>query len=133
MQELLLEVKRTLFYITVWGALVIAAMYYAGQSYLISGFIFGIICSMVYYLLMSYRVKKSIELPVAKAVSSMRTGWLIRLSFIVLMLVLAAKLQQINLWSAVAGLFSLHAVLLFNAVVYIIRGIARQCMISRKE
>ena len=78
-------------------------------------------------------MKKSIELPVAKAVSSMRTGWLIRLSFIVLMFVLAARLQQINLWSAVAGLFSLHAVLLFNAVVFIIRGIARQCMISRKE
>lgn len=133
MQELLQEVKSTLFHMIAWSILVITAMFCVGWGYLIPGFIFGIICSIIYYLLMSYRIKRSVELPVAKAVSSMRTGWLVRLSFVILMLVLAARLQQINLWSAVAGLFSLHIVLLFKTVIFIIKGIARQCIISRKE
>ncbi|MPL68975.1 hypothetical protein SDC9_14708 [bioreactor metagenome] len=122
MQEFLIEVKHTLIGIGAWGIIVIGAMYYSGLLSLIPGFTVGLATSVVYYLLMCYRVKKSLELPAAKAVSSMRTGWLVRLSFVIIMLVLSVKLPQINLWAAVAGMFSWHAVLVFNTVILIVKN-----------
>lgn len=122
MQEFFNEVKRTLLHLAAWGALVVSAMYFFGAIELIPGFMLGIGTSIIYYLLMSYRVKKSAELPTAKAIAYMRVGGLGRLIFVIFMLFLAAKLRQINLWSAVAGIFSLHAVMVVNAAILIIKG-----------
>lgn len=124
MQEFYKEVKRTLIEIIIWGAAVALSMYCFGFKFLIVGFLFGLGTSLVYYLLMCYRVRKSVEQPASKAISYMRIGWLIRLSFVAVMLLLAVKLRQVNIWSAVAGVFSLHAVLIFNALVIIIKGTA---------
>ncbi|MPM69096.1 hypothetical protein SDC9_116040 [bioreactor metagenome] len=121
MQEFFKEVKRTLVHLAVWGGLVVGAMYFSGAVVLISGFMLGLGTSVIYYLLMSYRVKKSAELPAAKAISYMRVGGLGRLVFVIIMLFLAAKMRQINLWSAVAGIFSLHAVMVLNAALLIIK------------
>ncbi|MGI6092384.1 MAG: hypothetical protein GX348_01900 [Veillonellaceae bacterium] len=133
MQEFFNEVKRTLLHLAVWGALVVSAMYFSGSLALIPGFILGLGTSIVYYLLMSYRVKKSAELPAAKAISYMRAGGMGRLIFIIAMLFLAAKLQQINLWSAVAGIFSLHAVMVFNAALLIIKDTGGRVQTRGKE
>lgn len=122
MQEFFYEVKRTLAQMLLWGSMVLCCMYLTGAAPLIPGFILGFLTSLIYYLLTCYRVKKCLELPLTKAVSYMRIGWALRLVFIVLMLGLSIHMPQLNFWGAVGGMFSLHAVMLFNAAIIIIKG-----------
>ena len=121
MQEYVVEVKRTLLYIVFWGMLVSTGAYLSGFSAVLPGLLLGITTSVIYFLLMCYRVKKSAMLPPQKAVSYMRMGWLVRLSFVVLMLILSVRISSMNLWAAVVGLFSLHIVLFLNAVVLVVQ------------
>jgi len=123
MQEYSIEIKKTLLQITAWGILLGANVYFAGYKELLVGLLLGIAASMVYFLLLSYRIHKSADMPIEKAVLYMRIGWLNRLVFIILMLFLSAKIPGINFWSVVIGLFSLHMVMLFKSVVLILKGL----------
>lgn len=124
MQEFFIEIKRTLVQMSLWGAFVLCCMYLSQSAFLMSGFVLGFLTSLIYYLLTCYRIKKCIDLPLAKAVAYMRIGWAMRLVFVVLMLGLSIHTPQLNFWGAVAGMFSLHAVMLFNAVFIIVKGSA---------
>lgn len=122
MQEFFFEVRHTLTQMLLWGVSVLAGMYISETIFLMSGFILGLLTSIIYYLLTCYRIKKSIELPLEKAVPYMRIGWAMRLTFLVLMLGLSVHMPQFSFWGAVAGMFSLHVVMLFNAVLVIIKS-----------
>jgi len=122
MQEYIVEVKRTLLQIIAWGAVVCGTAYFTGFSWRIPGLILGMITSMVYFLLMCYRVEKSAEMSIPKAISYMRLGWLLRLSFVALMLVLSIKIPVFDFLSAVIGLFSLQVVIIGNAGVIIMKS-----------
>ncbi|MCC5464228.1 ATP synthase subunit I [Pelosinus baikalensis] len=119
MQEYVVEIKKTIMQMLVWGSLICAAAYFTGHSEKIAGLIIGIFTSAIYFLLMGYRIKKSAEMPVNQALLYTKIGWLIRLSFIVAMLLLSIKLPGIDFWSAVFGLFSLQIVLFLQAVVLV--------------
>ncbi|HEY3426457.1 MAG TPA: ATP synthase subunit I [Negativicutes bacterium] len=123
MQEYIIEVKRTLLQMAAWGVVTCGVAYVAGYSQMIVGLTVGTVTSMIYFLLMCYRVHKSVDLPSARAVAYMRLGWLVRLSFVVLMLVLSVHIAQIHFGAAVVGLFSLNIVMLGNAVVSVVTGI----------
>lgn len=105
-----------------WTLCLAAGLYAAGQGWRLPGFFLGALTSLIYFLLMAARVRKSAELPVKQAVTYMRLGWLVRLSFIVLMLFLSIKVPLFDFWAAVAGLFSLQMVLFINAVVVVTRS-----------
>ncbi|AJQ25918.1 ATP synthase subunit I [Pelosinus fermentans] len=122
MQEYVVEIKKTIMQMLVWGSLICAAAYFTGHSEKISGLIIGIFTSAIYFLLMGYRIKKSAEMPVNQALLYTKIGWLIRLSFIVAMLLLSIKLPGIDFWSAVFGLFSLQIVLFLQAVVLVTKS-----------
>lgn len=125
MQEYFIEVRRTLVRLVLWGIAASLAMCAAGYGGFVPGFAVGVTASIVYYILMCYRVRKCAELPVPKAVAYMRAGWLVRLCFIVLVLALSVRLPGVNFWASVAGLFSLHAVMVINAAVLIIKGVLK--------
>lgn len=122
MQEYIVEVKRTLLQIVAWGFVVCGIAYFSNVSWRIPGLLLGMITSMIYFLLMCYRVKRSAEMSVPKAISYMRLGWLMRLSFIGLMLVLSIKIPFFDFISAVIGLFSLQVVIIGNAGVIIVKS-----------
>jgi hypothetical protein len=122
MEEYILEVKRTLLQIMIWGAMIASGAYFSDLSWRIPGLLLGTSTSMIYFLLMCYRVKNSAEMSVPKAISYMRLGWLLRLSFIALMLILSIKIPLFDFISAVIGLFSLQVVIIGNAGIVIVKS-----------
>lgn len=124
MQEFFSEVKRMLWLMLLWAVAVLTGMYLSKTIFLMSGFLLGFFTIVIYYLLTCYRIKKTIELPLEKAVSYMRAGWAMRLVFLVLMLAVSVHMPNFSFWGAVAGMFSMHIVMFFNAVFFIIKGFA---------
>lgn len=122
LQEYSRAMQKTLLHMAVWTLLVAVAFAINGRVAAIPGFAVGATTSAVYFLLMAYRVRRSADLPPEQAVAHMRTGWAVRLAFVVMMLILSTRVSWIEFWPAVAGLFSLQAVILYNAVRLICNG-----------
>lgn len=116
------EIKKMIGQMMLWGILVLIAAYNSGNSEKMTGLAMGIFASVIYFLLMCYRVKKSIDMPVGRALLYTKIGWLIRLAFIVMMLLLAAKLPGIDFWAAVFGLFTLQMILFLQAVALVAKS-----------
>jgi hypothetical protein len=122
MQEFTIQVKRTLWQMAALLALLTGCAWLTGHAAALPGLFLGGVASALYFLLMSYRVRRSAVLPPEKAVAYMRSGWLVRLSFVVLVLILSLKIRQIDFAAAVVGLFSLQIVVFFNAVLIVARS-----------
>jgi hypothetical protein len=120
--EYVREVKWTLLQILAWGVIICGIAYFLGVGWRIPGLLLGVGTSAIYFLLISYRVYKSAELSVIKAISYMRVGWLVRLSFIAMMLLLSIKIPLFDFISAVLGLFSLQIIMLVNASAIVIKS-----------
>lgn len=117
------QVRRTLLHLLAWGLFITIGALVSGRISIIPGLLTGWTGSVLYFLLMCRRVKKSAELPPEQAVASMRTGWLLRYGFMVSMLVLSVHVPGIDFLAAVVGLFSLHIVLFLNAVGIVVSGL----------
>jgi hypothetical protein len=122
MQEYVIEIKNTILQMIIWGICICTAAYIAGQSEKILGLFMGFFTSMTYFLLMCYRINKSAEMPVNKALLYMKVGWLMRLGFIVAMLLLSLKIPAIDFWSAVFGLFTLQIILFLQAILIVTKS-----------
>lgn len=120
-QDLAGVAKRLLLQLSAWTAVIIAVLYFAGHGDKIAGFLAGTVISAVYGLLVCYRVRRSASLPPQKAVAYMRTGWLIRLAFIVLALVWSLKVPSLNFGAVVAGLLSLQIIIFLNGFYLVVR------------
>ena len=117
------QVRRTLLHLLAWGLFITIGALVSGRMFIIPGLLTGWTSSLLYFLLMCRRVKKSAELPPGQAVASMRTGWLLRYGFMISMLVLSVQVPGIDFRAAVVGLFSLHIVLFLNAVCIVVSGL----------
>ncbi len=117
------QMQRTLAHLCAWVLFITLSALISDKIFIIPGLLTGWSGSVIYFLLMCRRVKKSIELSPEKAVASMRAGWLIRFSFAISILVLSIYVPGIDFWAAVVGLFSLHIVLMVNAVITVITGL----------
>lgn len=122
MEEFAIEVRRTLRYMALLTAVEAIGAGLAGRAAAVAGLLLGAAGSAAYFLLMSYRVRRAAEMPPAKAVAYTRAGWLLRLSFIVLILILALNIRQVSFPAALLGLFSLQIVLIGNAVATVARA-----------
>lgn len=122
MQEYTREMKRTLLQIIAWGIFICGSAYFAGHGWRIPGLVMGITSSIIYCLLLWYRILKCSDMPAHKAVFYMRMGWGIRLFFIVIMLFLSLKIPALDFGSAVVGLFTLQIVMISNAVVFVVKN-----------
>lgn len=125
MQEYSIKIKQTLLQMVALGFFIMVMAYAFGYSSRIPGLIMGNITSMIYFLLMCYRVHKSADMPIHKALSYMRVGWGIRLSFVVLMLLISIKIPVFDFFSAVIGLFTLQMVMFLNGVFIIASSFLR--------
>jgi hypothetical protein len=120
-QDLFGVAQKLLLQLTAWTAVIAAVLYFAGHGDKIAGFLIGVAISAVYGLLVCYRVRRSASLPPQKAVAYMRTGWLIRLTFIVLALAWSLKVPSLHFGAVVAGLLSLQIVIFLNGFFLVIR------------
>lgn len=119
------EIKRMLLGMITWGILVVCAGWLSHRQQLLPGFLLGFLASLCYYVLLSFRVKRSAEVPLNKTVAYMRIGWLIRLSFIVLALILALIMPGIDFLSAVIGLFSFQIVMMIQATLLVVTALSK--------
>lgn len=124
LEELGASVRRLLVQMAAFSAAVVAALLIAGQAAKILGFLVGAAVSVIYLLLVIFRVRRSAAMGQREAVSYMRTGWLVRLSFIVLALVWSLQVPAINFLSVVFGLLTLQIVLMLNGFYLVIRRFA---------
>ena len=122
MQDLMAEIRQTLLYMVAWGIFASANLIVGGHAELLPGFLLGWFASLIYFLLMTSRIKKSLTVPPQKAVAFMRMGWYIRLSFVLMVLIISVKVPQISFWAAVVGLFSYQCVLILTAVLFVLKG-----------
>ena len=113
-QDLTGVAKTILLQLAAWNTVIVAVLYFAGHGDKIVGFFTGTAISAVYGLLVCYRVRRSASLSPQKAVAYMRTGWLIRLSFIVLALAWSLKVPSLHFGAVVAGLLSLQIIIFLN-------------------
>jgi hypothetical protein len=116
MQEYFYEVKKTVAQVILFVGFIALGAYLEGRKAVALGLVIGAVTGITYYLLMSYRIKKAAGLSIAKAVFSMKVGWFIRFIFVLLMFLLCMRLPFVDIWAAVVGIFSLHIIILFNAV-----------------
>jgi hypothetical protein len=121
MQEYTKQVKQTLLQIVIFTLVLTSGALILNRSAVVPGLLIGTTASIIYFLLLCYRVKRSAELSPQKAVAYMRYGWVIRLFFVVLSLSLCFKLEQIDYIAALLGLFSLHIVVILNACVMLVK------------
>lgn len=122
MEEYLGHVRRVSLYAAILGCLAAGGTLAGGQLRPASGLLVGTVASLIYFWLMSYRVLRSAALPPHKAVGYMRGGWLVRLSFITLVLALCTALPGVSFPAVVAGLFVVQAAELLDAAVLAGRG-----------
>jgi hypothetical protein len=121
MQEFRIHIRRTLAQLGLLAIFLCGGVYFAGYPIAVPGLLLGIAGSAIYFLLMSYRVRKAVELAPEKAIGYMRAGWLLRLSFLVLILILSSLVKEISFVATVIGLFSLHIVMFLNSVVTLVK------------
>lgn len=115
------QAKLILLGLVTWSALLIVCTWLAGQRDELPGLILGMISSYIYFALLVLRVNHSASLSLTKAVWSMRIGWIMRLVFILIVLVLSMKMPAFHFVAAVVGLFSLHIVMVFAACLFILK------------
>jgi len=122
MQEYFIKIKHTVLQIVALGSIICISAYYSGYAWCIPGVMLGIFTSIMYFLLMCYRVYKTADMPATRALSYMRTGWAIRLIFIVMMLVISLRVPVIDFLSSLVGMFTLQMVMFLNALVLITKS-----------
>jgi hypothetical protein len=76
----------------------------------------GAATSVIYLLLICYRVRRAAALQTREAVAYMRTGWFIRLAFVVMVFAAALKVPAVDFVFAVIGLLSLQIAIFLNGL-----------------
>ncbi|MBP2645423.1 MAG: synthase chain [Firmicutes bacterium] len=130
MQQYHLCVKRNLQQMLLLAAAEVAVCAWYGKTVAAFSLFLGNIASIIYFLQLVYRIKRSSALPPGKATAAMQAGWVASLVFIALFFVLATKLAQVNLLLVVIGLFSFQFILVIDSIVIVLKGITNS---KRKE
>ena len=133
MQEFFVEIQRTLVYMLAWVSFLIVGCLTGGRAEFVPGLILGSSGSIIYFLLLSYRIKNSATMTPEQAVGYMRSGWLIRLVFVTAILIVSLKIPAIDFLAAVVGLFSLQFILYAQAVLTVLKGLLCKFILERKE
>ncbi len=120
-REFAAGIKSLLVHMAALVALITAGLLATGHGEKIPGLLVGVAASVVYLLLICYRVRRAAALPVREAVAYMRTGWFIRLAFIVLVLAAVLKMPAIDFVFAVVGLLSLQIAIFLNGLYLVVK------------
>lgn len=123
MSEYVFRIKLTLLQMTLLAVALMPVAYALGRESAVFGLFLGAAASFVYFLLLGNRIRHCSDLSPEKAVASMRAGWLVRLCFVALIVILALRINHISFLATVVGLFLLQIVLLINAAGLVVRSI----------
>ena len=98
------------------------AAFFMGHAPAIPGLLYGSLVSALYYLLACYRVRRSADLPPARAAVYMRAGAAVRLGFIALALILLLQISPAAFVPAVIGLFSFQMTVVLRSCCIVTRS-----------
>ena len=115
-------IKKTARHMLILVALTAAIALISGKKDALPGFFLGAAVSFIYLAQVGFRVRRSGDLPADKAVSYMRTGWIMRLGLIVAMGIVSLKVKQIDFTAAVIGMFTFQIVIMLNAAVTVAKS-----------
>lgn len=121
-----LQIKHTFLQICILAVFLVACACFLGRGAAVPGLLWGITASMVNFSMMAYRIKRCADMSPDKAISYIRRGGLVRFGFILLALVLALKIRQIEFPAAAIGLLSLQMVIVINAVVAVSKSLFKR-------
>ncbi len=120
-REFAAGVKNLLRNMALLVAVLTIALLATGHGEKILGLVAGAATSATYFLLICYRVRRAAAMPAREAVVYMRTGWLVRLAFVIAMLAVALKVPAIDFIFAVVGLLSFQIAILLNGLYLVAR------------
>lgn len=123
MNEYFVYIAKTIKQVFLFCIVVLSLFILIGKINYLIGYLFGTVVSIFYFLFLSYRVKQSANLPVDKAVNYMQIGWLIRLGFLTLILIIFTKIKIINFLSVVIGIFTIQFLFIINSFIIIFKTI----------
>lgn len=115
-------VRQVLMKLVAFTVIVGLVLAVAGQWRYIGGWLTGSIINLIYFVMLISRVHRAGVLPPIVAVRFMRTGAVLRLVTIVLLLIVVAKLPVIHFGATVAGILSYYVVLYIDALWRGIKG-----------
>lgn len=116
------EVKCVFRVLAAVGGLAYAVLLIWGKLALANGLLAGLLIGAIYFWMMCFRIRKTAELPLRKAMVHMRTGWLVRLIFVGCSALLAMQIPYLDILGVIAGLFLLHMVVFLHAVRLAVRA-----------
>ena len=120
--QFVMNMKHMFLYLFLVALGAAGVLYVSGYEKIAVGLLVGMLTGTLYFLLMLYRVYKATKMPSVKAIFYMKTGWWVRLSFILLVLILSTRFAEINFWAVVTGLFLLHIIVILNVFIVALRN-----------
>jgi len=121
LEEYFAQVRRTFTYLLIWGILVVLNAYASGNAHIVPSFLYGLVASFIYFFLLTSRLEKSSKMaePI-EAVAHIQKGSSIRFLFVVVVLVVAAKIPQLEFLAVTIGVFSWKVVVMLQTVFSLI-------------
>ncbi len=121
MEEFAAYVKATLCKLIGFTCIAAAALALCGGTQYISGWCIGSGVNIIYFLMMTSRAVRAVQLPPERAVVFIRGGAILRLIMIVLVLIIVSQFPEIHFGAAAAGLFTYRVTIFADAVMRHVR------------
>lgn len=117
MEEFARYVKATVCKLIGFTCFVAAVLAVCGETRHITGWCIGNGINIVYFLMLTSRSARAVQLPPAQAVALIRGGAVLRLVMIVLVLIVVSQFPSISFGAAAAGLFSYRVMIFADMLV----------------
>ncbi|WP_371375376.1 ATP synthase subunit I [Sporomusa aerivorans] len=118
-----LKVRNMLAQIAVLGIIFcpIVFSYYSGQT--MAGLLLGMVTGSIYFLYLYRQVENVKVLSKKQAVEHIRSGWIIRLGVMLLVLIVVSHFLKLNVLAFIAGFFTMPVLLFINGMAMVIKQI----------
>nr|WP_206081469.1 ATP synthase subunit I [Megasphaera sp. SW808] len=120
-EEFVRYVKATVCKLIGFTCFVAAVLAACGEMQYITGWCIGNGINIVYFLMLTSRSARAVQLPPARAVALIRGGAVLRLVMIVLVLIVVAQFPSIHFGAAVAGLFTYRVTIFADMLIRHVR------------
>ncbi len=121
MEEFVRYVKATLYKLIGFTCFVAAVLAVSGETQYITGWCIGNGINIAYFLMLTSRSARAVQLPPARAVALIRGGAVLRLVMIALVLIVVAQFPSIHFGAAVAGLFTYRVTIFADMLIRHVR------------
>lgn len=121
MKEFIRYVKATVCKLIGFTCFVCAVLAVCGETQYITGWCIGNGINIIYFLMLTSRSARALQMPPAQAIALVRGGAVLRLVMIVLVLIVISQFPSIHFGAAVVGIFMYRAMIFADTIISHIR------------